>query len=61
MQAVIKLMRSKNLGLRVFVVVGATMYIARNFARNLRDQNGTLSKLEGLKYDFGPKENLVRV
>ena len=49
MKATIELMRSKNLGLRVFVVDGAAMYLARKFAGDLRDQNGILSKLEGPK------------
>ena len=49
MKVAIKLRRSKNLGLGVFVVVGAAVYIAKQFAGNLRDQNGTLSKLEGPK------------
>ena len=42
----IELRRSKNLGIGVFVIVGAAMYLARKFPRDLRDQNGTLSKLK---------------
>ena len=49
MKAVIELRRSKNLGLEVFVVVGAAVYLAGKFARDLRVQNETLSKLEGPK------------
>ena len=49
MQATIELRRSKNLGLRVFLVVGAAVYLAEKFAGDLRDQNGTLNKLEGPK------------
>ena len=55
MQAAIELKRSKNLGLGVLVVVGAAVYLARKFVRDLKDQNGTLSKLEGP--DFGQKKN----
>ena len=61
MKAIIELMRSKNLGLEVFVVVGAAVYLAEKFTGDFRDQNGTLSKLEGPKYDFGPKKVEVRV
>ena len=44
------LRRSKTLGLGVFVVVGAAVYLAEKFAGDLRDQNRTLSKLiEGPK------------
>ena len=45
MKAAIELMRSKNLGLGVFVVVGVAVYLAGKFARELRVQNETLSKL----------------
>ena len=55
MEAVIKLRRSKNLGFGVFIVVVASVYLAGKFVGDLRDQNGTLSKLERPKYDFGPK------
>ena len=49
MKVAIELKRSKNLGFRVFVVVGAAVYLARKFAEDLKDQNRTLSKLEGPK------------
>ena len=49
MKVAIELKRSKNLRLGVFVVVGAAVYLARKFAGDLRDQNGTLSKLKGPK------------
>ena len=49
MQTSIILRRSKNLGLGVFVVVGVVVYLTEKFARDLRDQNETLSKLEGPK------------
>ena len=48
-EAVIELRMSKNLGLGVFVVVVAAMYLAGKFARDLRVKNETLSKLEGPK------------
>ena len=60
MEAVIELKRSKNLRLGVFIIVGAAVYFAEKFVRDLRDQNGTLSKLEGPREDFGPK-NKVKV
>ena len=46
MKTVIELRRSKILGLGVFVVVRATVYLAGKFVGDLRDQNRTLSKLE---------------
>ena len=49
MKAAIELRRSKNLGLGVFIVVEATVYLAGKFIGDLRDQNGTLSKLERSK------------
>ena len=49
MKVAIELRRSKNLGIRVFVVVGAVVYLAGKFVGDLRDQNETLSKLEGPK------------
>ena len=49
MKAAINPRRSKNLGLGVFVVVGAVVYLAGKFVEDLRDQNETLSKLEGPK------------
>ena len=45
MKVIIELKRSKNLGLGVFIVVGAAVYLAGD----LRDQNETLSKLKGPK------------
>ena len=45
MKAAIELKRSKNLGLGVYVVVEVAVYLAGD----LRDQNGTLNKLEGPK------------
>ena len=38
MQAAIELKRSKNLGLGVFVVVGAAVYLVGKFVGDLRDQ-----------------------
>ena len=49
MEAVIELRKSKSLRLGVFVVVGVSLYLAEKFAGDLRDQNETLSKLEGPK------------
>ena len=49
LKAAIELRRSKNLGLRVFVAVGVTVYFAGKIVGDLKDQNGTLSKLEGPK------------
>ena len=49
MEAAIKLRRARNLRLEVFVVVGAAVYLAEKFTGDFRDQNGTLSKLEGPK------------
>ena len=49
METVIELRRSNNLGLGVFIVVRAAVYLAGKFARDLRVQNGTLSKIEGPK------------
>ena len=46
MEVVIELRRSKNLGLGVFVVIGAAVYLAEKFVGDLRVQNGTSSKLE---------------
>ena len=46
MEVVIELRRSKNLGLGVFVVVEAAVYLTGKFVRNLRGQNETLNKLE---------------
>ena len=45
MKVVIELRKSKNLRLGVFVVVRAAMYLTGDS----RDQNKTLSKLEGPK------------
>ena len=49
MKATIELRRSKNLGLGVFVVVGVVVYLTEKFTGDLKNQNGTLSKLEGPK------------
>jgi len=61
MKGAIELRRSENLGLGVFVVVEGAVYLARKFARDLRVQNDSLTKLEGPKKDFGQKIIEVRV
>ena len=60
MKVAIELMRSKNFGLQVFVVVGAAVYLVGNFTGDLRDQNRTLSKLEGPR-TLAQKKIKVRV
>ena len=49
MEVFIELMRSKNLGLGVFVFVRVTVYLAEKFAGDLRNQNETFCKVEGPK------------
>jgi len=47
MKVAIELRRLKNLELGIFIVVGVAVYLTGKFVENLRDQNGTLSKLVG--------------